>query len=234
MTLRRWMFAVLALSVLTGAARMWFLAKDRNRLALYHRQAITEGLTTCNTCFNALPHDLDFLGMYFGHTEPRRAWHARMAKKYELAAARPWLPVEPDPPPPDAEGRGFYWYERAEYSLALAAYEQAIRSNTANFSALNGLAWLLATCPVAKLRDGPRAVDLAERACALTLRKEALCIDTLAATRAEVGDFPAAVDLEREAIRMLAQGDPTLPQYRARLALYTANRPYHEPPNERE
>jgi len=27
-------------------------------------------------------------------------WHAALAEKYGTAAARPWLPVEPDPPPP--------------------------------------------------------------------------------------------------------------------------------------
>ena len=34
--------------------------------------------------------------------EPRRvAYHAALRAKYERAAARPWLPVPPDPPPPD-------------------------------------------------------------------------------------------------------------------------------------
>jgi hypothetical protein len=28
-------------------------------------------------------------------------WHARLAKKYENAAERPWIPVPPDPPEPD-------------------------------------------------------------------------------------------------------------------------------------
>jgi hypothetical protein len=100
MTTRRWMFAVLAFSVLMCAARTWFHWKDRRERAAYHRQAVTAGLQYCNTCFRALPTDLDFLAMYYGHVEPRRAWHARMAKKYELAASRPWLLVEPDPPPP--------------------------------------------------------------------------------------------------------------------------------------
>jgi hypothetical protein len=27
-------------------------------------------------------------------------WHGLLAQKYERAAARPWLPVERDPPPP--------------------------------------------------------------------------------------------------------------------------------------
>jgi len=29
------------------------------------------------------------------------AYHAAMQRKYEDAARRPWLPVEPDPPPPE-------------------------------------------------------------------------------------------------------------------------------------
>ncbi len=27
-------------------------------------------------------------------------WHKKLAQKYRSAAAKPWLPVEPDPPPP--------------------------------------------------------------------------------------------------------------------------------------
>jgi hypothetical protein len=100
MTMRRWMLAVAAVSVLMCAARTWFSWNDRRERAKYHHQAITEGFF-CNNCRCAvLSEDLDFLAMYYGHVEPRRAWHARMAKKYELAALRPWLPVEPDTPEP--------------------------------------------------------------------------------------------------------------------------------------
>ena len=30
----------------------------------------------------------------------RRGWHGAMAEKYELAALRPWIPLEPDSPEP--------------------------------------------------------------------------------------------------------------------------------------
>jgi hypothetical protein len=33
--------------------------------------------------------------------EVRAIYHLTMAKKYRAAALRPWLPVEPDPPPPE-------------------------------------------------------------------------------------------------------------------------------------
>jgi hypothetical protein len=32
-----------------------------------------------------------------------RGWHDQMRRKYERATLRPWLPVEPDPPPPEWE-----------------------------------------------------------------------------------------------------------------------------------
>jgi hypothetical protein len=34
-------------------------------------------------------------------SEELRGWHEKMRRKYELAMSRPWLPVEPDTPPPD-------------------------------------------------------------------------------------------------------------------------------------
>jgi hypothetical protein len=32
--------------------------------------------------------------------QKRADYHAALARKYAIAASRPWLPVEPDPPPP--------------------------------------------------------------------------------------------------------------------------------------
>ena len=31
------------------------------------------------------------------------AYHRKLAAKYDLARRRPWLPVEPDPPPPPSQ-----------------------------------------------------------------------------------------------------------------------------------
>ncbi len=56
---------------------------------------------------------------------------------------------------------------------------------------LDELAWLLATYPDSKTRDGTGAVRLVERACALTERRIPALLDTLAAAYAEAGDFAA-------------------------------------------
>src|SRR5205814_5632585 len=54
---------------------------------------------------------------------------------------------------------------------------------------LDELAWLLATYPDSKSRDGTEAVQLAERACALTDRRIPALLDTLAVAYAEAGLF---------------------------------------------
>jgi tetratricopeptide (TPR) repeat protein len=65
---------------------------------------------------------------------------------------------------------------------------------------LDELAWLLATYPDPKSRDGAEAVRLAERACALTERRIPVLLDTLGAAYAETGDFPRAISAIEEAL----------------------------------
>src|SRR5262249_24055260 len=50
---------------------------------------------------------------------------------------------------------------------------------------LNKLAWIFATSPNASLRDGPRAVEFAERACALTQHRQPVPLVSAAAAYAE-------------------------------------------------
>jgi tetratricopeptide (TPR) repeat protein len=73
---------------------------------------------------------------------------------------------------------------------------------------LDELAWLFATYPDSKSRDGTEAVRLAERACALTERRIPALLDTLAAAYAEAGDFPRAISTAEEALnRARSSGD---------------------------
>ncbi len=95
-------------------------------------------------------------------------------------------------------------------------------------AALNELAWLLATCSHAAIRDGKNAVTFAEKAVAATNRKNAGILDTLAAAYAEAGDFVKAADAEREAIG-LSQKEKRKNELAARLKLYESNTPYREP-----
>jgi tetratricopeptide (TPR) repeat protein len=99
---------------------------------------------------------------------------------------------------------------------------------------LDELAWLLATYPDSKSRDGAEAVRLAERACALTDRQVPAFLDTLAAAYADAGDFSRAVAAGEEALnRGRATGDPDAVKLSENiLASLRANVPYRQEPEQ--
>ena len=76
---------------------------------------------------------------------------------------------------------------------AIAFFEKAIKLEPSDDGILNNLAWVLATSPDAKLRNGRRAIQLATEACKLTEYKLPHVLSTLAAAYAETGDFDNAV-----------------------------------------
>jgi tetratricopeptide (TPR) repeat protein len=92
---------------------------------------------------------------------------------------------------------------------ALRHYEEALRLRPDAPEILNNLAWLRATHPQAEFRNGAEAVRLAERACELTRRKEAVLVGTLAAAYAEAGRFPEAVQAAEEAMALASTAGQT-------------------------
>ena len=96
-------------------------------------------------------------------------------------------------------------YARAHYNLgnallqnadpreAIIQYGLALQSNPDDTQTLNNLALVLATCRQDSLRDGSKAVELAQRADQLTHRGNPYILGTLAAAYAEAGRFSEAV-----------------------------------------
>ena len=80
-----------------------------------------------------------------------------------------------------------------QYADAIAQGGKAVRLNPDEVLGLDNLAWLLATCPDPKFRDGPRAVILSEHACQLTHNEVPIPLCTLAAAYAEEGRFTNAI-----------------------------------------
>ena len=116
----------------------------------------------------------------------------------------------------------------AEAVIELRAVLAAQPASTAG---LQNLAWILATAPDEKVRNGEEAVRLAEKACDLTARKDARMLSALAAAYAEAGQFPKAIAAAQQAIELAqAAGEPKFAQVNAQLLrFYQAGRPYHEP-----
>ncbi|HEU6447286.1 MAG TPA: tetratricopeptide repeat protein [Verrucomicrobiae bacterium] len=119
------------------------------------------------------------------------------------------------------------------YDEAVSQLETALRLNPDSTEVLNNFAWLLATCPDAKIRDGKRAVELAERACKLSDDKQTVCIGTLAAAYAEANEFDDAIATAQRAIaRAQANGETDLAQRnRQLLKIYQAHKPFREKPS---
>ena len=76
---------------------------------------------------------------------------------------------------------------------AVAHYSAVVRLSPDDVQALVKLAWLLAAHERAEIRNGARAVRLAERACELTDYQFPYALDALAAAYAEAGRFSEAV-----------------------------------------
>ncbi|HUD46430.1 MAG TPA: hypothetical protein VMR33_06350 [Candidatus Baltobacteraceae bacterium] len=85
---------------------------------------------------------------------------------------------------------------------ALSHYEEALRIEPLNARAQNNLAWLLATCPDASLRNGAKAVELARQANELSGGTDPSMLDTMGAAFAEAGRFKDATQTVQKAIEL--------------------------------
>ncbi len=124
--------------------------------------------------------------------------------------------------------RGNAYFNKGDLDKAIADYNQAVRSKPKFAEACNNLAFMLATHPEPQLRDGARAVRLAERACQLKNYKAPASLDTLAAAYAEAGQFDKAVETAEKAIQLArtAKNEKLAEDIQNRLDLYIAKRPY--------
>ncbi|MGA2543571.1 MAG: tetratricopeptide repeat protein [Verrucomicrobiota bacterium] len=121
------------------------------------------------------------------------------------------------------------FFQESDLLQAEKQYRQALRFDPDCLEALNNLGWLLATASDDKLRDGPEAVRLAERALRLPPAKGMCVAGTLAAAYAEAGRFPEAIATAEKAVREeTAAGETRFADLnRQLLTLYRAGKPWH-------
>ncbi|HEV2045732.1 MAG TPA: tetratricopeptide repeat protein [Chthoniobacterales bacterium] len=127
---------------------------------------------------------------------------------------------------------GSVLHRRGRLKEAAAHYQRAVERGPQLALARNNLAWMLATCSDASLRNGSKAVELALQADQLSGGRDPIILRTLAAAYAEAGQFSQAVETAQRA-RQLAtdQGKNALANaLRNQIGLYQAASPYHETP----
>lgn len=115
-----------------------------------------------------------------------------------------------------------------DHKAALVDLEQALKLEPADAGVLNNLAWLLATSPEDSIRDGKRAIELAQKACEETTWKQPHIVSTLAAGYAESGDFDEARKYSKQAVDSDASSPEVKKQLEGELASYAAEKPWRE------
>jgi len=115
---------------------------------------------------------------------------------------------------------------------AIDQFQQAVQEDAGDASVQNNLAWLLATSADGSLRNGTRAVELAERANEMTHGQSPFVLCTLATAYAEAGRFAEAAATAQKGLRA-AQATSNFGlagQLQLELKLFQAGQPFHSPP----
>ena len=120
--------------------------------------------------------------------------------------------------------RGISWHQQGKYDKACADLNEAIRIDPKDFGSCCELAWLLATCPDEKYRDGKRAIELATSACEVAGWKNPYGVCALAAAYAENGDFANAVKWQEEFQRL--GSEEVKKKWGFLLDLYKSGKPF--------
>jgi tetratricopeptide (TPR) repeat protein len=157
-----------------------------------------------------------------------------LLKKGQVAEAmvhyRKFLELEPA----NVEARntlGTALIQQGRVREAIDQWQEALATQPENGNATSNLAWVFATCPEDSIRDGTRAVELAERALRISGGKIAMIYKVLAAAYAESGRFAdAAETAQRGAELATSQGNPALAaELESNIALYRSGRPLRDP-----
>ena len=122
--------------------------------------------------------------------------------------------------------RGYVLKKMGRYDNALGDYSKAALLSPFNPNTLNNHAWLLATCPDKRFRDGKKALVDAQKACELTKKGDWNCLDTLAASYAEVGEFDKAVETATAAVEKAPTEQKT--GITQRIAMYQSKQAFRE------
>jgi tetratricopeptide (TPR) repeat protein len=154
-----------------------------------------------------------------------------MEGKTDPAIAAAQTAVLLDPALAEAQYQlGYLLANTPQIAAATPHLQEAVRLRPDWTPPIAQLAWLLATAPETALRNGARAVELAERAAALSQRKDAQLLNILAAAYAETGRFPDAIRTVEEAIPLAAATrQAALARTLQRsLDLYRSGQPFHQ------
>lgn len=122
-------------------------------------------------------------------------------------------------------------YSRKRFDEQLELLRVGVEECPESTKLANNLAYALATTPREALRDGARAVRLAERVIESVGTRDPSNLDTLAAAYAEIGDFARAVVTMEKSIELSKQLETpkNLEELQRHLTLFESKQPLRDP-----
>jgi len=164
--------------------------------------------------------------------------HNNLAKAFlqkgQLAEAmihyRKFLEIEPQ----NVEARnilGTALIQQGHVREAVEQWQDALAIEPENGNAASNLAWVFATSPEDSIRNGARAVELAERALRLSGGKIPMIFRILGAAYAENGRFFQAIETAQHGAELAnSQGNQGLAaELQSNIAVYQSGRPLRDP-----
>jgi len=112
---------------------------------------------------------------------------------------------------------------------ALEVFSQGAQAAPHSALVLDACARVLAAAPDAAMRNGARALEMAQRACTLMPATDPVCLETLADAYAEKGDFATALKVNRQALdaARALKHDRMAGEIEERGRLFERKKPYH-------
>jgi Tfp pilus assembly protein PilF len=219
---------------------------EGDRLTLMERMATVSSLAVLIACMVLTRKQLDYWQdseTLFKHalavTEYNITAHFSLGKFYgekgrsELALEQLQEALRIKPDFADVQWQvGQILASQGRLDEAIEHYRTALELKPGLGEALNNLAWVMATHPDPRYRNGEEAVRLGERACETTQYQRTIFIGTLAAAYAEAGRFSDAIRTAQQAIALAQRWDEKalLLRNQQLLQLYQAGQPCRDDP----
>jgi tetratricopeptide (TPR) repeat protein len=130
--------------------------------------------------------------------------------------------------------RGEVFFSQGKYKDALQDFDHALSLRPDHTLAMSAKAYLLATCPDVRYRDGRTAKTLATKCCERTEYQVPRRLMLLAMSAAECGDYKEAVRWAKKSVEKADADFPFLKDYRKRLALFESGKAFRFSPDSSE
>jgi cytochrome c-type biogenesis protein CcmH/NrfG len=215
----KWPLRRLILAAGAAAALVALVWTARIQTAYWRDSEILWTHTLAVTTDNDVAHT-DFSELLLRRKRPQEA----------IVQAKAAIKIRPDNAQASAN-LGLAYMRTGQVTPAIAYLQRSLQLRPEGVNAALNLAWIYATCPDGSVRNGEKAIELAESVMERGDRTNPYLLHTLAAAYAEARRFAQAVDTAEEAVKLTGQQEniSLLQELQLNLKNYRDSLPLRDP-----